>query len=251
MVLYQKIAEDQTSYQPEVEQLIAAKPQVIFTEADPQSDATYLHELQQLSHLIPVIGSNATIEPGWLSAVSAAIGKPAMSKYYTGATPYAPASGPAWQAYNKVLLATPGVTKPASQWSDDPYSMVDYDGLIVMALAATAAKSTNPAVCNAYIPAVTTASARGRWWCIRTRRASPRCTPARRSITSAPQGSSSSTSGTTRPASFEIAGLAAEREQPLTCTRSRPPTSHLSSSKRPRPGPGARGPGVGPPPAGA
>ena len=90
--------------------------------------------------------------------MTAAIGKPALSKYFTGATPYAAASGPAWQVYNKYLLATAGVTKPASQWTDDPYSMVDYDGLIVMALAATAAKSTNPAVWNAYIPAVTTAS---------------------------------------------------------------------------------------------
>ena len=50
------------------------------------------------------------------------------------------------------------MTKPASQWSDDPYSMVDYDGFIVMALAATAAKSTTPAVWNSFIPAVTTAS---------------------------------------------------------------------------------------------
>ena len=54
----------------------------------------------------------------------------------------------------------PGVTKPASQWSDDSYSMVDYDGLIVMALAATAANSTTPSVWNAYIPKVTTASPR-------------------------------------------------------------------------------------------
>ena len=36
--------------------------------------------------------------------------------------------------------------------------MVDYDGVIVMALAATAAKSTTPSVWNAYIPTVTTAS---------------------------------------------------------------------------------------------
>ena len=36
--------------------------------------------------------------------------------------------------------------------------MVDYDGFIVMALAATAAKSTTPSVWNAYIPKVTTAS---------------------------------------------------------------------------------------------
>jgi ABC-type branched-subunit amino acid transport system substrate-binding protein len=158
MVSNQKIAQGQTSYQPEVEQLIAAKPQVIFTEASPQADATVLAELQQLGHLIPVIGSDATVEAAWLQAVAASIGKPALSKYFVGAIPYAPASGPAWTVYNKYVLSTPGVTKPASQWSDDSYSMVDYDGLIVMALAANAAKSTNPAVYNKYIEAVTTAS---------------------------------------------------------------------------------------------
>jgi len=159
IVLNQKIALNQASYQPEVEQLIAAKPQVIFTEASPQANATYFEELQQLGHLIPVVGSDATLsQTAWLSAMTQAIGKPALSKYFTGATPYAAASGPAWQVYNKYLVATAGVTKPASQWTDDPYSMVDYDGLMVMALAANAAKSTSPAVWNAYIPAVTTAS---------------------------------------------------------------------------------------------
>jgi ABC-type branched-subunit amino acid transport system substrate-binding protein len=158
MVSNQKIALGQSSYQPEVEQLIAAKPQVIFTEASPQADATILGELQQLGHLIPVIGSDATVEAAWLQAVSGAIGKPALSKYFVGAIPYAPASGPAWTVYNKYVLSTSGVTKPASQWSDDSYSMVDYDGLIVMALAAEAAKTTNPAVYNKYIEAVTTAS---------------------------------------------------------------------------------------------
>jgi branched-chain amino acid transport system substrate-binding protein len=34
--------------------------------------------------------------------------------------------------------------------------MTDYDSVVVMALAATAAKSTSPAVWNAFIPAVTT-----------------------------------------------------------------------------------------------
>ena len=158
MVITQKITLGQTSYQPEVEQLIAAKPQVIFTEASPQANATLLAELQQLGHLIPVIGSDGTVEPAWLQAVGGAIGKPALSKYFVGTIPYAPASGPSWQAYNKALLASHGVTKPASQWSADSFSMVDYDGLIVMALAATAAKSTSGAVWNKDIPAVTTAS---------------------------------------------------------------------------------------------
>jgi ABC-type branched-subunit amino acid transport system substrate-binding protein len=158
MVLNQKIALGQTSYQPEVEQIIAAKPQVIFTEASPQADATLLGELQQLGHLIPVIGSDNTLAQAWLQAVTGSIGKPALSKYFVGAIPYAAASGPAWQVYNTSMLASPGVAKPASQWSDDSYSMVDYDGVIVMALAAAAAKSTSPAVYNAFIRGVTTAS---------------------------------------------------------------------------------------------
>jgi branched-chain amino acid transport system substrate-binding protein len=158
MVSNVKLADGQSSYQPEAEQIIAAKPQVIFTEASPQADATLLEELQQLGHLIPVVGSDATVEPDWLQAVSGAIGKPALSKYFVGATPYAPASGSSWQAYNKYVLTAPGVSKPASQWSDDSFSMVDYDGVTVMALAATAAKSTSPAVYNKYIEAVTTAS---------------------------------------------------------------------------------------------
>jgi ABC-type branched-subunit amino acid transport system substrate-binding protein len=159
MVVNQKIAIGQTSYQPEVEQLIQAHPQVIFTEASPQADATYLDELQQLNggKIIPVIGSSATVYPAWFTAVGGAIGKPALSKYYVAEEPYAPSSGPSWQVYNKYMLVSPGVTKPASQWSADSYSMVDYDGLIVMALAATAANSTTPSVWNAYIPKVTTA----------------------------------------------------------------------------------------------
>ena len=67
IVLNQKIALGQASYQPEVEQLIAAKPQVIFTEASPQANATYFAELQQLSHLIPVIGSDATLSRAGLA----------------------------------------------------------------------------------------------------------------------------------------------------------------------------------------
>ncbi len=122
MVINKKIALGQTSYQPEVEQVIAAKPQVIFSEASPQANATFLAELQQLGHLIPVIGTDGTSQP-----------------------------------YNKDLLASASVPKPA-QWSTDSYTMTAYDGIIVSALAATAAKSTSPAVWNASIPAVTTAS---------------------------------------------------------------------------------------------
>jgi len=155
MVLNQKIALGQSSYQREVQQLIAAKPQVIFTETSAQTNAIYLAELQQQSHLIPVIGTDVTIQPPWFTAMAGSIGKSALTQYFVAEQPYAPSSGEGWKVFNKNLLALRSVPKPA-QWSTDSYTMTDYDSVVVMALAATAAKSTSPAVWNAFIPAVTT-----------------------------------------------------------------------------------------------
>jgi ABC-type branched-subunit amino acid transport system substrate-binding protein len=158
MVITEKLALDQTSYRTEVQRLIAAHPQVIFTEASPQTNATFLSELQQLGGLIPVIGTDATLQPQWLTAVSGAIGKSALSKTYVGEQPYAPATGPSWAAFNTALLASSAKVPKPQQWSTDSYSMTDYDAVITMALAAVAAKSTSPAVFNALIPAVTSPS---------------------------------------------------------------------------------------------
>jgi ABC-type branched-subunit amino acid transport system substrate-binding protein len=157
MVLTQKIALGQSSYQREVQQLIAAKPQVIFTETSPQTNAIYLAELQQQGHLIPVIGTDVTIQPQWFTAMAGSIGKSALTQYFVAEQPYAPSSGAGWQVFNKNLLALRSVPKPA-QWSTDSYTMTDYDSVVVMALAATEAKSTNPAVWNALIPTVTAGS---------------------------------------------------------------------------------------------
>jgi ABC-type branched-subunit amino acid transport system substrate-binding protein len=158
LVVDQKITLGQTSYQSQVEQLIAAKPQVIFTETSPTANATYLAELQQLGHLVPVIGTDVTIQPSWFSAMAESIGKPALTKYFVAESPYAAASGPGWQVYNKDLLASSSVPKPP-QWSTDSYTMGYYDAVVLMALAATATKSTSPAVWNASIPSLTTSGA--------------------------------------------------------------------------------------------
>ena len=158
MVINQKIALGQASYQPEVEQLIAAKPQVIFTETSPQANATYLAELQQLGHLIPVIGTDVTIQPSWFTAMAGSIGKSAVSQYFVAESPYAPTSGTGWNTFNTNLLASSASVPKPSQWNTDSYSMTDYDSVVVMALAATAAKSTTPSVYNKYITAVTTPS---------------------------------------------------------------------------------------------
>jgi ABC-type branched-subunit amino acid transport system substrate-binding protein len=98
-----------------------------------------------------------TIQPTWFTAMAGSIGKPALTKYFVAESPYAPPAGAGWQVYKKDLLASSSVPKPA-QWSTDSYTMTYYDSVLLMALAATATKSTSPAVWNATIPALTTAS---------------------------------------------------------------------------------------------
>lgn len=155
-IVYNKpFALDQSSYRTEIENVLAAHPQVIFTEVDPQTGSTFLSELQQLHGLIPVIGTEVTLQAPWLKAVNGAVGASAMAKYFEGMQPYAPPTGPAWQAYNRSLLASSAQVPKPSQWSSDPYSMTYYDGVNVMALAMIAAKSTSPTVFNRYVVKVT------------------------------------------------------------------------------------------------
>src|SRR5258708_17027956 len=135
--------------------MLVAHPQVILTEVDPQTGATLLSELQQLHGLLPVVGTEVTLQAPWLKAVKGAIGAGAMAKYFEAMQPYAPPKGPAWQAYNRSLLASGSQVPKPSQWSSDPYSMTYYDGVNVMALAMLAAKSTSPAVFDKYITNVT------------------------------------------------------------------------------------------------
>jgi hypothetical protein len=126
------------------------------TEADPQSDATYLGELSQLYHLNPIIGTNGTNEPPWFKAVGGAIGKANLAKLYAGAQPFAPTSGPAYKQYRSELAAVSHqVAQPASQWYSDSYTMACWDSFNLMALAAQAAKNTNPKVFRPWIVRLT------------------------------------------------------------------------------------------------
>lgn len=155
----QSIPLGQTSYASEVARVVAAHPQVIFTEADAQTSATYLAELAQAGGLAPIIGTNGTAEPTWVDPVSKAVGSQNMVRYFSAATPYMPLTGPAfdeWKAaFNSVKSQEP---PPANQWLDNSHAATNYDAINIMALAMEAAKSSRPAVYNSFIPKVTTAS---------------------------------------------------------------------------------------------
>lgn len=148
------VTEDSPSYQTEAARVVAAHPQAIFTEADPQTDATFFKAFLQLNgnQMVPIIGTAPTISADWAKALGDAIGTANVDKYYVGLQPYVAATGPSWQVYNTALLAdTTDVTQPSSQWSSDAYSMTDYDGINLMALAMLATGSVVPVDYNNHI----------------------------------------------------------------------------------------------------
>jgi ABC-type branched-subunit amino acid transport system substrate-binding protein len=159
IVLVQSIPLDLTSYRTEISALAAAHPSVIFTEADPQTSATYLAEAKQLGHLDPFIGTDGTTQPPWLKAVGNAVGAANLKRYYVGAQPYAPTTGVTYQLWlSQIKAVNAQVSQPASQWYGDSYSMAAWDSINLMALAMEAAKSTDPSVFRPWIVKLATPS---------------------------------------------------------------------------------------------
>lgn len=154
IVANQSLAGNQASYRTEVERMVAAQPQVIFTEADPATSATYFNELSQLHGLIPVIGSGTTSLVGWEQAVGNSIGKASMAKYFVGVTPAAATTGPAVAAFTQALLGT----GTGNKYANDSFAENAYDGATLTALAILAAKSTDPKVFAKQIVGLTQAS---------------------------------------------------------------------------------------------
>jgi ABC-type branched-subunit amino acid transport system substrate-binding protein len=152
-----KIADNQPSYRTEVERLIQTNPQALYTEAGPATDATFLTELQQLHGLIPIIGTDASIQHAWLTAVAAAIGENSMKKYFVGEQPYAPPGNAAWKIFVNALQGSGSHVPKPSQWHTDAYAMTNFDSIIITALAMVASHSVNPTVYNAYYDKVTAA----------------------------------------------------------------------------------------------
>lgn len=158
VVLTQNIPLKLSSYRTEVQQMIAAHPQAIFMEADPQTSSTYLTQLKQLGGVVPVIGTQGTANAPWERAVEGALGSTNFDKMVTVTFSYAPTTGLAWETYKNSVQSAPGVEKPLSQWYADAYSMGGYDSVVICSLAMLKAHSTSPANFNKDIMSITNAS---------------------------------------------------------------------------------------------
>ena len=160
IVVNEQLTLDQPSYRPEVQATIAANPDVIFTEASPATNAAFLSQYLQLKgSLIPVIGTQPTVQPPWAAAVSGAIGKDKLAAIFAAAQPYAPPGGAAVDIFNAELKISSSDIPQPDQWNGDPYTETDYDAIVIMALAMLMAKTPDPTFYNQYIPQVVADSA--------------------------------------------------------------------------------------------
>ena len=149
----------QSSYRTEVEQIIASHPDSLISEMDPQSSTTFLSEYQQLAgQLPPVLGTQRTSNSDWIQAVIAAIGPTSFQKSIKSITPYVPLSGSGYDLFKTSLLSLGSQVQDPGQYVGQPYTIGDYDSVIIMALAMTAANSTSPKKYNGFITKVTAQS---------------------------------------------------------------------------------------------
>jgi branched-chain amino acid transport system substrate-binding protein len=150
VVINQALALGQPSYRTEVTQMLAAKPDVIFTEALGSTDATYLAEVKQLTggQLIPVIGTSATIDPTWFKAVTAAIGIDDLLNHFQANDIQTTFGGPGYEEFKTNLLASAGQFSDAPKYVEHASTLHLYDGIVMTALAMNASKSTQPSSYN-------------------------------------------------------------------------------------------------------
>jgi branched-chain amino acid transport system substrate-binding protein len=139
-----------TTFRTEAAKIVAAKPDVILTEALGPPEAAFLSEVKQLNggKLPPVIGTSATISPDWFKSVSAAVGGNAFANFWADNL-VTETSGPAFSAFSTAINAEKGKvgqTGDFSTYLTAPGAVHLYDGINLAALAMIQCKSTSPTV---------------------------------------------------------------------------------------------------------
>jgi len=144
------------TFRTEADKIVAAHPDVIFTEALGPAEATFLSEVKQLNggKMIPVIGTSATISPDWYKSVAAAIGASTLASSFHADNLVTETSGPAYAPFQQAIMSEKG--KVGSSGNFDTYLTAPgavhlYDGINLAALAMVEAKSTVPSVYAPFI----------------------------------------------------------------------------------------------------
>ncbi len=152
------------TFRTEADKIVAAHPDVIFTEALGPAEATFLSEVKQLNggKMIPVIGTSATISPDWYKSVAAAVGASTLASSFHADNLVTETTGPAYAPFQQAIMSEKG--KVGSTGNFDTYLTAPgavhlYDGINLAALAMVEAKSTSPSVYAPFIAKIGDGSA--------------------------------------------------------------------------------------------
>jgi ABC-type branched-subunit amino acid transport system substrate-binding protein len=128
------VAPGQTSYRTQVQNIISAHPDVIFTQLDPQTAAVMFQNFKELDNLaIPIVGTDVTSGDDYLKAITYPIAHDHLiSVYGTNAT------GAAADNFSTVFAAQLGATVQPIAGAN--YA---YDAVISLALAMDKAGTTD------------------------------------------------------------------------------------------------------------
>jgi branched-chain amino acid transport system substrate-binding protein len=150
------LAEGQSSYRTAIEQIAATHPEVVFSELDNQTAATFWSEWLQLVGKLPRIVEGPTgASLPWIQTMIKTVGQAALVRDVVIVNNSAPnLSGPAYKQYAKLVPTVKAVADP-SQFVGDPAGAEWFDTLQYTALAMDAARTTNPRVWRSYIREVT------------------------------------------------------------------------------------------------
>ena len=122
----------QSSYRSEIEQLYAAHPQVVFTQVDAQTAATLFSEIKELKGVgMPFIGTDATADSDFVKAITPQVATQVLTSLESS-----PLGGGGRAFFTQLYMKQFG-TGPVE------LSNYSYDGVMLLALAADAAGSTN------------------------------------------------------------------------------------------------------------
>jgi ABC-type branched-subunit amino acid transport system substrate-binding protein len=139
------VAPGQTSYVPEVQKAIAAKPDVIFTQTDAPTAAVLYRDFKQADNLaIPFIGTDVTGASEYLKAVTFPVAHASLTSVYGTSV-----SGKAATEFNKQFAATFKGQQPLAN------ANYAYDAVVSLALAQDYAKTSDGAKVAADMTKVT------------------------------------------------------------------------------------------------
>src|ERR1700738_4161896 len=140
------LAPGQTSYRTQVQKVIAAKPDVIFTQTDAPTAGVLLKNFKELNNLaIPFVGTDVTGGDDYLKAITYPVAHDHLISIYGTSV-----SGAATDEFNKIFAAVVGANQ--QPLANANYA---YDAVISQALAIDKANSITGADINAAMTSVT------------------------------------------------------------------------------------------------